>query len=241
MLSLLSISFLTTLSVSSEPATNPASVFVGFLTEQANPACIDGKTTVWLDPHFELGFIPITASAVPLASYANRLVVVRGRQDQVPARAARPTLSRGPCFPAQLRSDWVLGREGARVRRNPREAAKTMSVEAIGLYDGLHIAVHDQRLVVSVESPVPDIVSLDLAVHYEGCMGKPGTTEKRQRLELSVGAGTRVEFPVHVQKGSGEYRAAAVSLLGSTDSTRVNVNVPLRVLLADKQPRCSKR
>ena len=132
---------------------------------------------MWLDPHFELGFVPITASAVPLASYANRLVVVLGRQDQVPARATRPALSRRPCFPAQLRSDWVLGREGVHVRRNPREAAKTMSVETIALYDGLHITVHDQRLVVSVESPVPDIVSLDLAVHYEGCMGKPGTTE----------------------------------------------------------------
>ena len=187
---------------------------VTLLTEQATPYCAPGDTTRWAHPRFEVGFVRVTGSAVPLAPHVNRPVIVVGQPDTVASAVDNVPGRPGSCHIAQMRSDWVEGRDGMRVRRTKPPHFKTIAVDSIRSWDTLSAAVRADQVAVTMRSPVSRSLGLRLVVHYEGCMGKPGATSKSKTLTVTPEADTKILFPAQERssRGTSSVRATVHSL-----------------------------
>ncbi len=238
MLSILTMTLLSGLVLSSAPEPTSSVTLVSFLTEQATPLCIDGGKTVWVEPRFELGFIPVAASAVPLSPLVNKAVIATGIPNRTALSVRDFPGNQGPCDVAQMRSDWVVGRDGMRVRRNGGNRMLTFDVSELGLYEGLSVAVNNERVTVRLRSPVAGSHPVRAAIHYEGCMGKPGTLAEGKDVTISDATATAVSFPTRKTESSGVYHAAALTLSGGDDRVQFDLDVPLRFLLSTPAPAC---
>ena len=238
MLSILTITVFSGLVLSSEPEPTRSVMLVSFLTEQATPICIDGGKTVWVEPRFELGFTPVAASAVPLSPLVNKAVIATGIPNRTALSRRDSTGNQGPCYVAQMRSDWVAGRDGMRVRRNGSSRMHTFDISELRLYEGLSVAVNNERVTVRISSPVAGSYQVRAAIHYEGCMGKPGALAEGREVTISDTTATSVSFPTRKKESSGAYHAAALTLSGGDDRLQFDLNVPLRFLLSTPAPAC---
>ncbi len=193
---------------------NPVRELVGELTLQGDPLCDGSANGRWVNDRWELGFTQLQGPALAkskLKHLRDKLVVVRGR----PAEPkAWPTVRHtGACPPVpQLRSDWVMGRSGVRVRRGS-PVWPAFSATHVARWQGLRVrrvgAEIEVRVTHTMTSPWPD---LTIVLHYEGCMGKPGALDKSQRAALVQPGGSVVaRFPA-LAGAERDYRASAVSL-----------------------------
>ncbi len=228
MTSLLSIVLLAGLGASEAPPVPNSITLVSHLTEQASAYCIDEQKTVWLHPHFELGFVRITASAEALARYVNKPVVVVGRPNLVSEAQTSAPGRPGQCHIAQMRSDWVQGRDGMRVKRTPPLKFRTIAVDSVQPWKTVSAALEGEEIELKMRSPLPSKATLNAKVHYEGCMGKPGTTSVSKAVELTTDTDTVVRFPVLQRGGGRAYVARALSIHSVTDSVVFSLNSPLR-------------
>jgi len=213
---------------SSEVPPNPSPItVVSYLTEQATPYCTESGRTIWADPHFEIGFVRVTASAVPLAPHVQRPIIVHGLVDHVLSPASSSRGRPGTCYIAQMRSDWVISRDGTRARRTPTLPFSTIAVQRAKAWKTLTASLQEDEIEISVRSPISRNIEVRTAIHYEGCMGKPGALAQEIQVSLDPGVDAKFRVPRVRVEGRGVYRAAALSMHALTKDTVFDVNIPL--------------
>ncbi len=178
----------------------PATV-VGVVTEQHRQVCEAGEER-WVDPHLEVGFVQVVGGDDVLRPLLGKPAVVTG--EVFPGPPATPFATGPECPQYQMRSDWVVGKGGMRVRRN---GARTYSLEAKGAsaLDGVRARRDGDEVEVVFRNPLRiPLKQAALVVHYEGCYGKPGVTSQRHVVaELAPGAEMTARFPVHMSSDRG--------------------------------------
>jgi hypothetical protein len=172
---------------------------VGRLTQQGIRKCVkDG--TVWVHPHYEVGFIWVEIDPSKAKPLLGQLVVVEGE------RMVRPSLPKvkheAPCIEAQMRSDWEWGMSGMRLRRDNPNRIPAMRVTRLRPFQGLRLTRSGDLLRVEFKNEFPhNLHGVSILVHYEGCYGKPGSLAKTVTLgTLSSGETARSTFPVTAER-----------------------------------------
>lgn len=212
---------------------------LGFLTEQADKQCVDGRVE-WVNPHPEVGFTRVVGTDVALEALQKRAVIVTGRE----AKDAAPPVKYDPeCPMMQMRSDWVEGRDGIRVERVGRGVA-AMHVTSAAPWDGLAAKVKKGALVVTLKEDLGAPVSV--TVHYEGCYGKPGATART----LAAKPGKALRFPLAddelhdkprkgMEEGIARHVPVSVTLSGDVPGLVLALDLPLWALGVSVE--CPKR
>jgi hypothetical protein len=178
----------------------------------------------WIGIQPTLGWV--TTSGPPeaeLEALMDLPVLARG---SVGPRPERPPLQIDPtpCPEMQMRSDWVNTPRGTRARRTVRPNVEHFHMTSVRRLDELKVVANGDRVTASFENPLPfALTGVRLRMHYEGCYGKPGTTNKEsESVTLQPGEKLEYEFPaLDVREQKRVHRAAAIVLEigGSSDDS----------------------
>ncbi|TVQ90004.1 MAG: hypothetical protein EA397_13680 [Deltaproteobacteria bacterium] len=208
---------------------------VGVVTPQGTRQCDGSPEGSWVHPRHEIGFVRALGTT-DLSPFEGRAVMVTGRRELSPE--SLPSVQHtGPCpIPMQMRSDWVEGPSGIRVKRRapPFEAFRVRSVEP---FDALTARVEGERLHLALANPMGEpLDEIRMTVHYEGCFGKPGSqTREIAHGALSAGATAEVDAPIHLHDddaptGRADYRAFSVRLDARADGLTFDLELTLPTL-----------
>lgn len=199
---------------------------VGVLTKQATKQCLAKWKHRWVDPHYQVGFVRIEpAQGLQLAPLVGQLVQVRGHAKVI--RSAKVS-HEGPCLAMQMRSDWVEGPSGMRIRRGSRVGFGGFHARTVRAIKPLSARRRGDQLLVSFKNTLK--VSLGpttLRLHYEGCYGKPGSMHEDRRFKrIKAGQTVTARFPaigMRAGRGPGRtvHRATSVQVLDDADKDRV--------------------
>lgn len=204
---------------------------LGHLTEQAVPKC-EGSEVQWVDPYFEVGFVPVRESAVDLRPWLGKPVWIRGLA--VPGQ--RTFLREYPCVMAQWRSDWIPGPHGTRSLGHGETRPKGFDVQAAGPIE-LDAKRDGDGIQVTFKNPLPTpLDAVRISIQYEGCYGKPGADSRsNEPVTLAPDTTTRFHAPLLTERervrGMGDrgqwHRADTVHVHGKADGVLVDLAVPL--------------
>lgn len=215
---------------------------VGFVTEQGQKRCLKGWTDEWLDVHHQVGFTRLTGR-VDAKPFVRKPVVVTGLIDSQFKWPKIPP-NTGECPMAQMRSDWIEGKNGIRIRRT-RLGIGALRHTAIRELKGL-VATHtDGQLAIRFTNDLGKALkNVEITVHYEGCFGKPGATSRTDKLgALQPGAAAQVKGPAvktfSENPRGHHYAASTVHISASGDKVYFDLDVPLHALGASVH--CPKR
>lgn len=175
--------------------------------------CPDGEFE-WLGIQPTLGWVPVHgASVAELDKLMDLPVLARG---SVGPKVERPPLPVAPvmCPQMQMRSDWVHTPRGMRARRTERPTSDEFHMTSVRRLDELKVKTKGDTVTVSFENPLPfALTDVRLRLHYEGCYGKPGATQKESKSRtLKPGETLEHEFPAFDVRDTRVHRAAAVVL-----------------------------
>ncbi len=214
----------------------PEVQLVGQLTRQYRGRCGADGQHKWDDEHWEVGFVRLEVPAgLDLAKLEGKAVVVTGK-----ATAAKPLPAPeyvhaamelnpqpdGPgieCPQYQMRSDWVIGKNGMRIMRERSAGLPArLAVTNARLFDGLDLEVGGDQLTVTFTNTFrATLPGARVRIHYEGCYGKPGSDSRTETLgDLPAGEGRTVSFPTIVDEDQGKWgirhhRAYSIQVLSS--------------------------
>lgn len=220
-----------------KPAPLPTThALFGVVTEQASLDCqrgVPGDTPVerWGPPYYEIGFVRLVDPAFDPKPLVGRPVLALGTPRDGPAPARPDT-----CLAHQMRSDWIYGKSGVRVRRTrpPHVAFHPTSVTPLGdevltarrTGDQIEITFHNP-----LDRPLTDLV---LTLHHEGCYGKPGATERAAATPaLPPGEAFTARLPAIVDiegRRGAHHAAAAVTITATGEAVGFDLDVPLAAL-----------
>lgn len=217
---------------------------VGVLTEQGHLECKGGDgppwgggEEVWRDLYPEVGFVRLVPPAgFETAALNGELVIALGK----PADGPTPARPSG-CNAMQMRSDWVYGKSGMRVKRTrpPHVAFVANAVQPTAMLTAERVSqprgpVTDTlkiRLTNPFDRPLSGLV---LTLHHEGCYGKPGATaETARRATLAPGETWTADLPAFVSQRQGRghwHAAAAITLDATAEHVAFDLDVPVRRL-----------
>lgn len=180
-------------------------LLIGHLTQQSY--CENSK---WIDPHFEIGFVPVVLDPqIDAKSFVQKMVVAMGEVDSsIPPRKIQAGFSCGQ--EAQSRGDWVWGKDGSvrELREVPSWIRKqlkwnefettTVRVNSIKPFSGLTAKMEGKELVVSFTNTLRrDLKEITVKAHYEGCYGKPGAIHQEKSFSsVAVNQTVLARFPV---------------------------------------------
>jgi hypothetical protein len=234
-------------------AAPPDVTLVGLLTRQYRGRCGADGQHKWDDEHWEVGFVRLQVPAtLDLSPLEGKAVVVTGKGKELPpprevehvheAPSLNP-LPDGPgieCPQVQMRSDWVIGKNGFRIMRQ-RSAGLPMMLDVTSakLFSGVEIEVHGESLAVTVTNVLDAAVNdVKVVLHYEGCYGKPGSDSRSQTTAV-LPAGGRIEttFPAIVAEDQGQWgirnhRAYSLQILGAKGPVLFDCDLPLGLFQA---------
>lgn len=177
---------------------------IGILSEQAVPVCNGSQDYSWVDSHLEVGFIRIDPTTQLPKNLIGQPVLVTGWKN--PVDPPQPPQTTGACPPiAQMRSDWVLSRNGFRIKRQVSDGVREtgpMAAESVKPFDGLRLKRQGQELKAELVNTLGiPLQGIELLAHYEGCQGKPGSQVLRHAFAwLQPGASASASFPGHLQR-----------------------------------------
>ncbi|MCB9551501.1 MAG: hypothetical protein H6705_06390 [Myxococcales bacterium] len=208
----------------------------GVVTEQAPLHCDRGApgdppTERWGAPYYEIGFVRLVDPAFDPKPLVGRPVLALGTPRDGPA-PDRPD----NCLAHQMRSDWIYGKSGIRVRRThpPHTAFHPSSVTPLGAEvlsahrtgDQIEITFHNP-----LDRPLTDLV---LTLHHEGCYGKPLAAERAAATPaLPPGEAFTARLPAIVDiegRRGTHHAAAAVTITATGEAVGFDLDVPLAAL-----------
>ena len=177
---------------------------IGKLTQQSY--CQDKK---WVDPHFEIGFVPVVLSAeIDTSAYSQKMVIATGTIDQ--SLPLKKLFIGSACSEeAQSRGDWVWGQDGGvrvlhdvpawmrpRLKWNEFETP-TFRVKSLKPFTGLQSKLSGQDAVATFTNTTDkELKNLTLKAHYEGCYGKPMSAMQEKTFpSVTVGGKVTASFP----------------------------------------------
>lgn len=211
-------------------------IIVGVLTKQADKKCTGKPDPEWINEHFQVGFTRIANSQVDLEPFVGKIVAVTGAplHHYVPP----PIVHTGQCMVPQMRSDWVEGPGGMRVKRLDGGVYPAFAVRKVEVHGGVQIRKSgDDVRVAFTNHTGRDLENVKVHLHYEGCYGKPGTIDETKGFPVvKPGEEVIMSFPAlerreGAPKGRADHAAHAVSVEGSGDNLRVGIetSLPFRV------------
>jgi len=224
---------------------------VGLLTKQYRGRCGADGQHKWDDEHWEVGFVRLDVpETIDLSKFEGKAVVVTGQpagKKKIPppeyfhtAMELNPK-PEGPgieCPQYQMRSDWVIGKNGMRIMR-PRSNGlpPRVTVTEASLFDSLRAELKEGKLEVSLANDFKgSLKGLKVRVNYEGCYGKPGSDSRSEKIdELTPGARKKFVFPTIVDEDQGErwgvrhHRAYSIQLLSSAGDVLFDYDLPVVV------------
>lgn len=228
-------------------------VLLGTLTRDGTPRC-EGTELHWEQVHFDAGFTHLKAGAQPLEAKFQQLlrqpVLLTGQA--APEGGAEIAAGVHPCAPAQMRSDWVVRVDGTQSLRSTRDDVGTFVVDSIRALTPAELGAQRRgdRIAVHFRNPLAiPLHELQIAVHYEGCYGKPGTlVEASEASDLAPGEVRELEVDLIALRArsrassrrvDGAHVARSVEIRASAPRTYFDLEVPLAGLGVDTA--CPKR
>jgi hypothetical protein len=209
---------------------------VGLLTKQYRGRCGADGQHKWDDEHWEIGFVRLEVPKdLDLSKFEGKAVVVTGQPamkkespapEYVHAAMELNPKPEGPgieCPQYQMRSDWVLGKNGMRIMRGRGTGLPPqLAVTEAKLFDGIKAELKGEQLsiVLSNDFKTP-LQGLEVKIHYEGCYGKPGSDSRSEKVaELAAGSSKSFAFPTIVDEDQGKWgirhhRAYSIQVLSS--------------------------
>jgi len=224
------LALITTLLLSAPPHGEPV-VVIGRMSEQGTKLCKKDWQVEWVDRHMEVGFVRVIGELAKLKSHEGRLLMVEGTVDtKFPTKAVT---HEAECPIPQMRSDWVEGYQGIRIRRNP---ALPFSKIRMSRATPVKLAATSPGATVDVSFTNPldkPLKNLTVTVHHEGCYGKPGATSAAKTFK-TVGAGETVTMSApriivsQQNRRGGNHAARAITLSANTPKgVYLDTDVPL--------------
>lgn len=217
---------------------------VGVLHRHGTPACRgDDPDVGWYGRHWVVGFTPLVADEGLLSqvgALAERPVVVSGSPtERSPPPPEFPSgVSGEHCPVMQMRSDYVDTPGGVRIRHDPRPRPPGFATTAVEPFDGLRATVTDDTVQVVFENTLGVALSdVALVVHYEGCMGKPGSTAARtEHGGAAPGETVVARHPAVQASDRGDYRAHSIEVSGGGPAVTLDLDARLPEVGADRVP-----
>lgn len=218
---------------------------VGVLTKQAFKQCLAKWKQRWVDPHYQVGFVRIEpAKGLKLAPLVQQIVQVRGHSKFIPAKKVK---NEGTCMAMQMRSDWVEGPSGMRIRRSSKVGFGGFHARLLRPIKPLSARRRGDRLQVRFKNTLKvPLGKTTLRLHYEGCYGKPGSMhEDRSFKRIKAGQTVTAHFPAvgrRAGRGPGRsvYRASSVQVLSDTDKSVVAFDLDWRLRGKDLKLGCPR-
>lgn len=201
---------------------------IGYLAEQGQPQCNETYERTWVDLHDEIGWVRVAKSAVPLKPLRNHPVVAEG----VPLEKFErpPVPAGGMCPPMQMRSDWVEGKNGIRIVRGGGADFPAIEVTRVQKLDRLQARADGDDVVVQFSNPLDrPLANVVVALHYEGCYGKPGSTVREEgAAALGPERGLTAKWPSVLSEDGRNYAAQEITVRGTGKDVVFDLQVPLR-------------
>ncbi len=204
---------------------------VGVLDENGVAECPDGGDRKWAQIEPVIGWTKVTIAEAPPRKLFGTAVVARGGILDAARQRSGSAVS-PECPQMQMRSDWMETPSGIRLEREPSTAGPHVRVDNLRPLSELSATEVDGKLAVELRNPVPvELADVTLVVHYEGCHGKPGATQRSQvHGALPVGAGMRASFPAIVEAERAPsrlepHRAMSLQILAKSDRAFFDLDV----------------
>jgi hypothetical protein len=194
---------------------------VGLLTRQYRGRCGADGQHKWDDEHWEVGFVRLEVPAsVDLSKFEGKAVVVTGqpamKKEIPPPEYVHAAMELNPkpegpgieCPQYQMRSDWVISKNGMRIMRSRSKGLPPqLTVTKAEQFNGLSAKVAGDKLAVTLANDGKKALkNLELVVNYEGCYGKPGTDSRNEKIDvLKSGASHTATFPTIVDEDQGKW------------------------------------
>lgn len=231
----------TTTPPSLEPAATPArepaveTRVLGLVQRMGDRTCPGGQYgDTFVNTHWAVGLVPLHATP----EMEQQLEALRGKpaliggspQDGPPASANATTPE--PCPMMQMRSDWIETPDGI-VKRRATPPLRGLAVASVRAWTGLSATIAGRHVSLHLKPELGDetLRDAELVVHYEGCYGKPGTSQEAFPVgELGPKAGAGAAAPLTTRKDNHDYVATSVELRGRLEGVHVALDVPLRAL-----------
>ena len=218
----------------SAPPHGEAVTVLGRMTEQGQKQCQKGWQVEWVDRHMQVGFVRVVGELKKLKTHEGRLLMVEGTVDtKFPIKAVS---HQAECPVPQMRSDWVEGYQGIRIRRN---ASLPFSMMRMTRATPVQLTAKSEGTTIDVSFTNPlktPMTGLTVTVHHEGCYGKPGATSAAKTFktvkpgETVTMTAPRIIDSQQTRRG-GQHAARAVTLSASeSKGVYLDVDVPLHDL-----------
>lgn len=214
--------------------------YVGVLGAIGEADC-PANVQIWVNVEPTIGWARTGPLSDEEAKWMDRPVVAHGHAIAAPPRGKVPLVNE--CPPMQMRNDWVSTPRGMRISRGGGGGrAEYFERDALRPLGELTATSSAEQLVIELRNPVPTaLTDVSIRVHYEGCMGKPGTTHREHAVgDLAVAAGVSAKFDRLVMAadprgahGSASHRAFSVQVIAKADDATFDLDVPLAALGAE--------
>lgn len=224
---------LVALTLSAPPHGEPVTV-LGRMTEQGQKLCKKDWQVEWVDRHMQVGFVRVIGELKKLKKHQGRLLMLEGTVDtQFPIQAVT---HQAECPIPQMRSDWVEGYQGTRVRRN---ASLPFAMIRMTRATPVQLTAKSEGKTIDVSFTNPlktPMTGLTVTIHHEGCYRKPGSTSASKTFKtVKPGETVTMTAPRIIDsqqtRRRGHHAARAVTLQAShANSVYLDVDVPLRDL-----------
>lgn len=226
-------------------ALGPGAWHVGVLSQRGSPDCSSGKEQ-WVDTQPVIGWISTNPLSDEQAKWLDFPVVAHGKWTEAPSAPA--TTIKGECPPPQARSDWRFTPRGVRVQRGGgRSGGQHLERDYLQPLVDLTAVANGEEIVVDFRNPLPvalnDVV---IRVHYEGCMGKPGTMSREHPVgTLEPRAGAQARLPRLAGRANADpdrpldHAARSVQIEANGTDATFDLDVSLRIL--DVKVECPDR
>ncbi len=178
--------------------------FLGFVSQTGVEHCASEFEPTWLAVQSTLGFI--STSGQSLDAWMAKPVLATGQAIPAPKLELAPETTPKPCPIMQMRSDWVNTPQGLRIDHQGHPAIEHFFVSSAEPLTQLVVTREGDELVVEFTNPLPfELAEFAMTIHYEGCYGKPGSTQQsRAAKPLAVGERRTERFPMLAEQTSAE-------------------------------------
>lgn len=216
----------------------PGAWHVGVLSQSGRPDCSNGQEQ-WVDTRPVIGWISTGPLSAEEEAWLDHPVIAHGKWTTEPQMPT--TTVKGECPTPQARSDWELTPRGIRIRRGGgRFGGEHLERDHMQPLVDLRATADAEQLTIDFRNPLPvALAEVVVRVHYEGCMGKPGTMSREHVVgALEQGAGTRVQLPRLAARSTSpgdppeppDHAARSVQIEATGTDVTFDLDVPLAVL-----------
>jgi hypothetical protein len=208
---------------------------VGLLTEQHQQRCLPDRKVEWIDPHFQVGFVRLLpAAGVSLREHVGKIVIVTGRVQ--PGYVPTKPVHTGDCPPMQMRMDFVVAREGWRVKRGKAPRPPAFVVTGVKPVEAIALTQKGAQITLKVTNAfgVP-LRGLTITAHYEGCKGRSASESNGQGLPgvLRPGKDYAMDIPAVIREEGAKPRSKptlqlhSVQVSATVDGFLFDLDVPI--------------